>query len=345
MAKTTEKELTLTDSKMIQGMAALAMLCLHLFDRYDYYGLYSPFIFVKGLPLCFYFGQLSDFCVMGFAFCSGYAHMKLFESYHDYYPRRLKSLLRLIIQYWVVICVFSLVSIAVGQGERMPGDAATVFGNVFLYDISYCGAWWYMYVYVLLVILSPLLLRCTRKMNSALLLFLGFIIYCGAYYLRFHIQTTNLLVGKLGPFGMTLFEYMLGSVFYKEKWFSRGFAVWKRIKRELRIPFSCCIVVLLMLLRTLVVPNLFFAPVSGVIIITLFFFWEKPACIEKLFLFIGSHSTNIWLTHMFFYLYMFSNLVYIGKYPPVIFACLLGITIVVSGLLQLLQRPVVKWIK
>lgn len=40
-------ELTKRDTKMIQGLSVLAMLCLHLFDR-DYTGLFTPLVFVRG---------------------------------------------------------------------------------------------------------------------------------------------------------------------------------------------------------------------------------------------------------------------------------------------------------
>ena len=40
-------ELTKRDTKMIQGLSVLAMLCLHLFDR-DHTGLFTPVIYLGG---------------------------------------------------------------------------------------------------------------------------------------------------------------------------------------------------------------------------------------------------------------------------------------------------------
>lgn len=77
------------------------MVCLHLFDR-DYRGLFTPILFVEGLPLSFYLGQLSDFCVFGFAFLSGYAHM-LQHGQTGYYKRRLKGLLSVFCSYWLIL--------------------------------------------------------------------------------------------------------------------------------------------------------------------------------------------------------------------------------------------------
>lgn len=83
--------MTKQESKMLQGLSVLAMVCLHLFCTLSYSDLYTPLIYIKGIPLAFYFAQLSDFCVMGFAFRSGYAHMTLFDQ-KDYLKKRLISL-------------------------------------------------------------------------------------------------------------------------------------------------------------------------------------------------------------------------------------------------------------
>ena len=76
--------------------------------------------------------------------------------------------------------------------------------------------------------------------------------------------------------------------------------------------------------HTLVIPSLFVAPFTGGIIIGVFSIWEKPEWIKNVFLFLGKQSTNIWLIHMFFYQYIFVNLVFVGQWiipglsePPV----------------------------
>lgn len=66
------------DIKMIQAISAIAMVTLHLFCR-DYENLFSPVLFFWGIPLSYYIAQLCDFCVFGFAFCSGYAHYTLYN--------------------------------------------------------------------------------------------------------------------------------------------------------------------------------------------------------------------------------------------------------------------------
>lgn len=59
---------------------------------------------------------------------------------------------------------------------------------------------------------------------------------------------------------------------------------------------------------------------------------------EKVFTFLGTHSTNIWLIHMFFYLYMFPGLVFSAKYPVLILLYLLAICVAFSYAINLIYK-------
>lgn len=264
--------------------------------------------------------------------------MKLFKQPY-YYSKRVKSLSKLIINFWIVLIGFTIVSICVGQSHYMPGSLSVFLGNVFLYNLSYNGAWWYLWVYILLVLISPLLLKAVEKLPAAITLIIGFSIYCVAYYVRFQLTTENYLLLHFGPFGMTLFEYLLGCIAYKLNLVSKLKGMWVKIPHWVRLIGTICLLAMVFLTRTLLLPSLFFAPVSGFIVIVLFALWEKPKWINIIFLFIGKHATNIWLTHMFFYLVLFKNLVYIAKYPLLIFLFMLAITILVSVFIHLLEKP------
>lgn len=329
-------ELTKKDTKMIQGLSVLAMVCLHLFNR-EYEGLFQPLIFIKGIPLSFYFSLLSDFCVMGFAACSGYGHMSRFGK-EGYYKHRLKALIPLICNYWLILVLFSLVSVIVGTGNSMPGTIKTFVMNALFLENSYNGAWWYMFSYILLVLISPVILKCVRKYNPWIVLVISFGIYCVAYYVRFYLPESNWILGKLGPFGMTLFEYVLGAICYEKKVLSRIYKVWKKMNSWMRNMLSVFLFAVMLFGRTLVVPSLFVAPVTGTVIIVLFHLWKKPKWAERIFEIMGMHSTNIWLTHMFFYLVIFENLVYIAKYPILIFAFMIAITLGVSVVLKSIMK-------
>lgn len=196
--------------------------------------------------------------------------------------------------------------------------------------------------YAVLVAISPILLKAVEKHHPLSVLAIGFVVYCAAYYVRFRVVTDNWLLAKFGPFGMTLFEYLVGAVCYKVGFVTWLRKSWERFSRTTLWVVTVILVLGMLYSRTKIVPSLFVAPVTGSIIMALFVLWKKPKWLEQAFLFLGKHSTNIWLTHMFFYLVLFRHFVYKAKYPIFIFAFMMVITTGVSILLQLIQKPIHK---
>lgn len=58
--------------------------------------------------------------------------------------------------------------------------------------------------------------------------------YCVAFYVRFYLNSESFILEKIGLFGMTLFEYILGSFFFEKKIFLKLWIKYMKIKKELR---------------------------------------------------------------------------------------------------------------
>jgi hypothetical protein len=342
-------ELSKKDTRMIQGLAVISMVCVHLFDTLDYEGRFVPLVFFRGYPLVFYFAQLSDFAVMAFAFCSGYGHMTQYGK-PGYYKRRLAGLLGVYLNFWIILAAFTLVSMLTGNGSSMPGSLKTFIGNLTTVRCSYNGAWWYLFTYALIVFSSPVLLELSRKRSGwkfvLLTAFMGAVFFV-SYYVRFRIQPSGWLPHQLSLYGMTAPEYMMGSLACEYKIFTRLGNAWKEIFRTplTDMGVSVLLFVILLLCRTLVFPSSFFAPVSGAVVLFLFRKMEKPEWLQKWFLLLGRHSTNIWLTHMFFYLYIFTGFVYTARYPVLVLMLMLAVTIPVSLAVNAVHKPLLGALK
>ena len=334
-------ELTRKDTKMLQGLSVLAMLCLHLFDRTDPAGLYEPFARFGEVTITYMLGQLSDFCVMGFAFCTGYVHYQLKDE--DYFfKKRLKGLLSLLITYWVVLVVFSVVGLLTGKNDIIPANVGTFVLHALLLNNSYNGAWWYMLTYALLVLFSPLLMKVVKRYHWCIVLTIGFVIYCAGYYLRFGGVQGSFVLDKLGPFMTTLFEYLIGAICAKCLWFTHLDGLTDKLPKLVRIAIASILWLGMLVGHSMVVRSLFIAPLTGLCVFSLFALWRKPEWIEKFFLFVGNHATNIWLVHMFFYSKMFPNLVFVAKYPIPIYLFMLGLRLGTSLILTFIQKPLRK---
>ena len=339
----TDRILTRDGTKMIQGLSVLAMVVLHLFDRHDFQGLYYPLLYFMGKPVVFYFAQISDFCVMGFAFCSGYGLYKQYTKCDEkkYFSDRLKGIRKLLVNYWIILNGFSIVSLLIGNGSKIPGTIWEFIENLTTINTSYNGAWWYLFVYIVLVISSPIIFRLCNRLPWWFNLCVAFCIYCSAYYVRFSMVDKNWCITKYGVLGMTYFEFLIGAMVCKNAWLEKiKYCITDKMKKWQKITVAFAIIIGLLIGHTLIFPSLFIAPFTGGIVILIFSIWEKTELIKNTFLFLGKHSTNIWLIHMFFYHDIFVNFVYIGRYPVIILALMLCITILCSTCINYIIKKI-----
>lgn len=227
----------------------------------------------------------------------------------------------------------------------MPGSWKKFLLHLFFLDGGYNGAWWFLFAYTAIVLVSPFLLKCIKKEPFWLIILCSGILYCLSYYYRFRVSAEGIFLSKIGPLGMTAVEYVMGAVAAKYHYFTVLHNTWNRTSKVIRFVFSIIAIVAMLLFRTLVVPSLFVAPATGMVIISLFQLWKKPDLVENFFLAMGDHSTHIWLTHMFFYLYLFNGLVYKAVYPLFIFGFMIAITVPVSVVLNYIEEVIYSLLK
>lgn len=331
-------ELTNKDTKMLQAFFVMAMLCLHLFDRYDYEGLYQPLLFLRNIPLSFYFAQLCDCCVMGFAFCSGYGHWKQYESGRYSYRKRMNAVFQLYVKYWIIIVAFSVISILMGKSGHMPGDFLQILQNVTAIQPTYNGASWYVAVYAIIILLSTFHLKLKKTLPTLNIFVVSGILYLLAWYVRFEMGTDDIWLLLFGKFGMTMFEYDLGALAAKERVFDGIYDFFRKFPKAFNVAIAICLFIAMLLGHTLIIGNIVVAPVTGFILIVLFKFVYKPEWVMNTLLFLSKYSTGIWLVHMYYYANLFEKLAYKAHYPIFIFLFLLGLSLVTSMILELLYQ-------
>ena len=56
------------------------------------------------------------------------------------------------------------------------GSASNLLGNILLIKSTYCGAWWFVRTYVILVVLSPIIFKLIDKYDSKIVVFLSMVI-------------------------------------------------------------------------------------------------------------------------------------------------------------------------
>ena len=329
------------ETKQIQGAAILAMCCLHLFCTLT--PQFTPLIYVSGVPLTYFFGQAADYCVMAYCFCSGYGLMACYtacqENGKPYFRGRCKSLLRFLQNYWIILFLFAGVSLLIGKGETWLGSPLVFLGNFATLWSSYNGAWWFVSTYLFMVLLSPLVFRWMQKYPKLVGL-LSIPVYVISYLVRFK-EDQSFFIQHLVLLGMSYAELMIGAYFYQYRCMERISKCWNRIMpARWRIPVLTLLAVMVIVVRRFAA-TLFVAPISGLVFIVSYLLAvrEKP-WIGKPFAYLGKHSMNIWLVHMFFYMPQYGGISYYAKYPLAVLFLLLLLSILASYCVKALQSGV-----
>lgn len=337
---------------MTKGMAILCMVVLHLFCRRgaDVYG--TPLLWVSpGVPLVYWFGFYSEICIHIYSICAGYALFRgycLSSDWKESYKACIRRLPRLLLNYWVVVCLFSVVGLLVRSQNNIPGSFSDFILNVFLLR-SYNGAWWYMNTYVLLTVLSPVLLFPIRRLSAKLSVTISLVISVSWYILnRFNIisvipqQAVLSFVFKECKNLMDILPAVwIGASFCKAKFFDQINEKWKVEKYQLSILVAW---IILFVVTNIIEKAVFVLP-CAVLTFILFNLWIKPEWIKQAFLFLGKHSTNIWLTHMFFYLVLFKGLVQKAVYPVFMLGFMLILCIATSYVVMAIEKNVLALIQ
>ena len=242
-------ELTLSQTNTTKGVAILMMLCLHLFNQ-PYQGLFEPLIFVGSKPLSYYISLFCDCCVAIYCFCSGYGlYAGYIKSTTNYNRKNYIRLLKLYINYWIVLLIFAVVlGLVMGQGDRYPGNFTKFILNFTALDNSYNGAWWFVTTYILLVLMSPIIFKFVLKFDYRLVLLFSFCLYGVAYIqrikvpLQFNQIFLDAILEQLALFGSSLFPFIIGAIAYQQKWYSAFSAFSNKLKKKnfILILIHCC---------------------------------------------------------------------------------------------------------
>ncbi|MBP3951508.1 acyltransferase family protein [Bacillus suaedae] len=335
-------ELSKDETKILKGFAIMFMVLLHLFCRKDIDGYYNSFFMIGDIPIEYYVGLFGDACRPIYLFVTGYAFYTVFlsRSVGASFRKNLMRIFKLFINYWIVLFLFLLIGFAVGKGDFFVSIWRFILSFT-LIDYSYNGAWWFLQVYIIIVLLSPFLINLTKKSR-----FIYLFLISGSIYFTSHFQVHRGIFDLALPqdvekllflLGTSQFSFLVGGLFAKYKIISklRIKSQHIRFKNMLGITGIVGLVIFHGFIESAII-----APINAVGFICLFTLMNKSVQANNFLGYLSSHSTNIWLTHMFFYITFFKDLTFMSKNPVIIFIWLMFMCIVTSHLIKLIYNPI-----
>lgn len=154
-------------------------------------------------------------------------------------------------------------------------------------------------------------------------------------------QPLIILVNAIVLLGTSQLAFIVGFIFAKEKLYSKLHNKFNPIHYKNII---CTVGILLLVVIHALYESMIIAPITAICFICLFNLIDKGVWLQKPLLFIGNHSTNIWLIHMFFYISLFPDLIFAPTYPILIFLNLLFFSLISSVFINAMYHPILKFI-
>ena len=221
----------------------------------------------------------------------------------------------------------------------------SLLGNVFLYDISYVGAWWFMQTYVLLTLSSKGLCKLIDRYHWLIIGVFISVIYVISYYFRMispitiNIKILQLMINAFVLYGNSLFSYVIGMLFRKYEIVSLIRSLIKRNNNIIGIFIIVFCLVFHAIIKTMAI-----APLVAIIFIVGYVLLDIKGLFEKVLIFFGNHSTNIWLVHMQFYMIFFKDVVFCTNTVLGCFIILMALCILSSYIINVIMRKMNKLI-
>ena len=247
--------------------------------------------------------------------------------------------------FWLIVILFSVIGILYHSSD-IPRTISDFIGNILLYKMSYNGAWWFVLTYIWLVLLYPIMKWFGDKLPPMILICISGILYVVFYYFEIihTLNISNFIIAwiwhQLCLIGRSQFAFILGIIWCKYSVMDKIRNFYMNVKMKNLCLLVCVAVIFIF---HCFIQSLIVAPFTGMMVLMCFHLLDKPHWMEKLFLLLGKHSTNIWLIHMFFYMVLFKNFIFRLKEPVFIFVGMIILCMGVSILINQIEKVILKF--
>lgn len=326
--------ITKEQSKALQGAAILMMLYHHLFSVPDMLGEpYFSLLNIGGVNIEIRMAWFFKLCVGIYAFVSGYGLCRgvtrdkssFWGNLKKEYSFVLKKLLSFYKQYWLVFVIFVPIGFLFFHKEFQFSEFLL---NLLGIKSTYNGAWWYVYQYLKMILVFPLV-------DSIFILFdkweqrfiqWGYVGAIIAVFAWMYVNEANAFSQLLEFFRPPLFLCFLAGYILSR--FSI-YELFSKIIPEKILYFLGVLGLLLVIAARVKVAkdatsvglDYVFVPVLAFGFSVIMILLPK---LMRFFCFYGSLSTYMWLTHVFFYDHYAKGLVMLTHTSTGIFLTLLA---------------------
>ncbi|MBR3303883.1 MAG: acyltransferase [Bacteroidales bacterium] len=346
-----DEMLTKQESKILQGVAFILMLFLHLFCVSKNVEMCKNSIFFGDIPLVSLLARAANPVAM-FLIISGYGqyvgYKKGAVNYREYLKKQLIRVLKLYICYWITLIIF------VGLGcfiapQKYPGSWVKMVGNVIGYRYTYNAESWFLLPYSIISLLSYYLFRLKERLGNLFSFISAFLLSIVAVF----------LISRVGEKGMArplylltlvasfILPFLLGVFIYSLRLKELVHRVLRSVVKRCGLaeclvsPLALSLLIALIICRIIIntdILNSFYA----LAFILLFVNIKRGKTVDKILYALGLKCLVMWLIHTYFCYYLFHDFIYGLRYPALIYIVMLLLSYIVSIPIDYAAKQVAK---
>lgn len=326
------------ESKMMQGVAILLMLFLHLFNSDVRVNTWcSSFLTIGNDPLVFILSRAAN-PVSFFLVLSGYGLSCIYHS-GKLTPRgQLRRISRLYFFYALVLLVFAGIG-SILRPDKYPGSVSECLLNLTGWSYSYNAEMWFLLPYVLVSVTSVYLFRLKDKLGIWTMLILSLFLNLG----------TSFLISRYGKMYLYGNEALYLPVLYLSFFlpFYLGSYLHDIARRRGSLSFSLpygrivfpALLLLLVALRCSTAHSYLY-PVYAALFILLFHNCPRHKCLNAFLLEMGRMSMLMWFVHTFYSEYLFTKFIFSPRQPLLVFLLLLVCSYLTALVINKVGAPI-----
>ena len=299
------KELNFTKkhTQIAKEVAILLMLAHHLFAFpariYVEQG-YISMLSIRGYNIEYIIGRFGSLCVAIYLFLSGYGIYMIIQKKGIFTLKdAFKRVKNMYINYWIVFIIFiPLGFIFFNKNFNIREFLLNLVGL----SSSYNGEWWFFRLYIELILVVPLLkIVVSDNVFKSLINITGLVILSKVLIIIPSIKyiTSSIIYEDITDLLYFQGSFCMGYICAKFDIYSeviKQFIKYKIDNKFIYILLSISVVVIRCIIGNRAIIDFILAPIFIFAMVNMLY----NSVVHKLFITLGKHSTNMWLTHSFF---------------------------------------------
>lgn len=334
-------------SYILKGFAVCVMFWSHMFahperlkDNISYVSICN----INGIQIEKFISPIFSISVSIFLFISGYAFMLGLSRHKLTFKKLLKRIITILLKYWLVFVTLVPICIYIGS---IKFNIFEFIGNFFTIICSYCGEWWFLFIYIILYCLGYCFQKIlSNEKNIFKIVFFSFSVLVLSYIIDFLLihYEMNIIINswfydKLKLLMQRQIFFVIGITFYNLNLFGLFEYLLSKVHPILKYFILIFFFIINLIYLFPFIPTILAQTICIPLFILAFIHYVNllPNKLKVVLSYVGKISVYMWLCHSILLYQLIQSIIFMPKISILCYFWFIVIIIVISSIYYLLE--------